>query len=151
MIGSRSRSQWLFFLEKNFVITLPPLYIDWFWFYITQMFSMTISWTSSSLKVLGPRSRSQLLFFRKNVAIALAPSFMDRFCCNFTQIFSMKNILIKFKFQLSRAKGGFQSNFIGMLPRWPSTKIAKTLPLKNRKKIIRQFLLYPWADFIQTS
>ena len=31
-------------------------------------------------------------------------SFMDRFCCNFTQMFSMKNILIKFKFQLSRAK-----------------------------------------------
>ena len=49
---------------------------------------------------LGPRSRSQWLFF----VIALAPSFIDRFCCNFTQMFSMKNILIKFKFQLSRAK-----------------------------------------------
>ena len=39
--------------------------------------------------------------FRKNIVIALAPSFMDRFC--FTQLFSMKNILIKFKFQLYRA------------------------------------------------
>ena len=29
---------------------------------------------------------------------------MDQFCCNFTQMFSMKNILIKFKFQLSGAK-----------------------------------------------
>ena len=43
-------------------------------------------------------------YFQKNIVIALAPSFIDRFCCNFTQMFSMKNILIKFKFQLSRAK-----------------------------------------------
>ena len=53
---------------------------------------------------LGPRSRSQGLFLEKNIVIALAPSFIDRFCCNFTQMFSMKNVLIKFKFQLSRAK-----------------------------------------------
>ena len=53
---------------------------------------------------LGPRSRSQWLFLEKNIVIALAPSFIDRFYCNFTQMFSMKNILIKFKFQLSRAK-----------------------------------------------
>ena len=52
---------------------------------------------------LGPRSRSQWLFF-ENIVIVLAPSFIDRFCCNFTQMFSMKNILIKFKFQLSSAK-----------------------------------------------
>ena len=52
---------------------------------------------------LGPRSRSQWLFL-ENIVIALAPSFIDQFCCNFTQMFSMKNILIKFKFQLSRAK-----------------------------------------------
>ena len=52
---------------------------------------------------LGPRSRSQWLFL-ENIVIALAPSFIDRFCCNFTQMFSMKNILIKFKFQLSSAK-----------------------------------------------
>ena len=51
---------------------------------------------------LGPRSRSQWLFLE--IVIALAPSFIDRFCCNFTQMFSMKNIFIKFKFQLSRAK-----------------------------------------------
>ena len=43
-------------------------------------------------------------FFLENIVIALAPSFMDRFCCNFTQMFSIKNTLIKFKFQLSRAK-----------------------------------------------
>ena len=51
---------------------------------------------------LGPRSRSQWLFLEKHFALAL--SFIDRFFCNFTQMFSMKNILIKFKFQLSRAK-----------------------------------------------
>ena len=45
-----------------------------------------------------------MTIFRKNIVIALAPSCMDRFCYNFTQTFSMKNILIKFKFQLSRAK-----------------------------------------------
>ena len=45
-----------------------------------------------------------MAIIRKNIVIALAPSFMDRFCFNFTQIFSMKNILINFKFQLSRAK-----------------------------------------------
>ena len=66
---------------------------------------MTISCIVLSLRVLGPRSRSQWLFLeKKKHVIALAPSFMDRFCCNFSEIFSMKNILIKFKFQLSRAK-----------------------------------------------
>ena len=44
------------------------------------------------------------IFKKKNIVIALAPSIMDRFCCNVTQMFSMKNMLIKFKFQLSRAK-----------------------------------------------
>ena len=50
-------------------------------------------------KGLGPRSRSQWLFLEKTWL-----SFIDPFCCNFTQIFSMKNILIRFKFQLSGAK-----------------------------------------------
>ena len=45
-----------------------------------------------------------MAIFRKNIVIALAPSFIDRVCCNFTQMLNMKNILIKFKFQLSRAK-----------------------------------------------
>ena len=54
---------------------------------------------------LGPRSiKVTVAIFRKKIVIALAPSFIDRFCCNFTQMFSMKNILIKFKLQLSRAK-----------------------------------------------
>ena len=52
----------------------------------------------------GSRVKVTVAIFRKNIVVALAPSFMDRFCCNFTQIFSMKNILIKFKLQLSRAK-----------------------------------------------
>ena len=52
----------------------------------------------------GSRAKVKVAFFRKNIFITLASSFMDRFCCNFTQTFSMKNILIKFKFQLSRAK-----------------------------------------------
>ena len=51
----------------------------------------------------GPRTRSECVAIFSYV-IALALSFMDRFCCNFTQMLSMKNILIKFKFQLSRAK-----------------------------------------------
>ena len=42
------------------------------------MLSMTISWTSSSLSVLGPRSRSQRLFLEKNIVIALVPSFIIR-------------------------------------------------------------------------
>ena len=46
----------------------------------------------------------KVVIFRKNIFIALAPSFTDRFYCIFTQMFNMKNILIKFKFQLSRAK-----------------------------------------------
>ena len=45
-----------------------------------------------------------MVVFRKNIVIALGHSFMDRFCFNFTQTFSMKNILIKYKFQLYRAK-----------------------------------------------
>ena len=56
-------------------------------------------------RVLGPRSRSQWLFLekKKNIAIAIAPSFMNRFWCNFTKMLSMKNSMIKFTFQLSRA------------------------------------------------
>ena len=65
ILGFRSRSQWLF-LEKHFVITLVPLFINGFLFYIIQVFSMTISWKSLSLSVLGPRSRSQRLFLEKH-------------------------------------------------------------------------------------
>ena len=49
---------------------------------------MTISWISSSLSVLGPRSRSQWLFLEKNV-IALVPSFIIQFQYNFTQVLGM--------------------------------------------------------------
>ena len=59
------------------------------------------------IKFEGSRAKFKVtvaIFIKKNIVLALAPSFMDRFCCNFTQMLSMKNILIKFKFQLSRAK-----------------------------------------------
>ena len=55
----------------------------------------------------GSRAKAKLtvsIFRKRNIVIALAPSFMDRFCCNFTQMFRIKKFLIKFKFQLSRAK-----------------------------------------------
>ena len=48
--------------RKNLVITLAPLFIYRFRFSISQMFNITISWTSLSLSILGPRSRSQWLF-----------------------------------------------------------------------------------------
>ena len=57
---------------------------------------------------------------------------MDRFCCNFTQMFSMKNILIKFKFQLSRAKVD-----------------VKVAVLRNTLLAVRCFHL--WPDFDITS
>ena len=66
ILGFRSRSQWLFFRKKHFVITLVPLFINGFLFYIIQVFSMTISWKILSLSVLGPRLRSQRLFLEKH-------------------------------------------------------------------------------------
>ena len=68
---------------------------------------------------------------KKNIVIALAPSFMDRFCCNFTHMFSMKYILIKFKFQLSRAKVN-----------------VKVAILRNMLLAVRRFHL--WTDFDMT-
>ena len=69
--------------------------------------------------------------FLENIVIALAPSFIDRFCCNFTQMFSMKNILIKFKFQLSRAK--------------VNVKVAA------KKYVVSSPMLHLWPDFDITS
>ena len=57
---------------------------------------------------------------------------MDRFCCNFTQMFSKKNILIKFKFQLYRAKVN-----------------VKGAVLRNMLLAVRCFHL--WTDFDITS
>ena len=88
---------------------------------------MTISWACSSFSFLRPRSRSQCPSFEKHV-IALAPSLMDRFCSNFTQMFSMKNILIKFKIQLSTAKVN-----------------VKVAILRNALLAVRFFHL--WTDF----
>ena len=70
--------------------------------------------------------------FRKNIVIAQAPSFMDRFCCIFAQMFSMKNILIKFKFQLYTAKIN-----------------VKVAILRNMLLAVRCFHL--WTDFDTTS
>ena len=64
--------------------------------------------------------------------MALAPSFIDQFCCNFTQMFSMKNIMIKFKFQLSGAKDN-----------------VKDAILRNMLLAIQCFHL--WTDFDITS
>ena len=128
--GPRSRSQWLF-LEKCCHCS-SALFMDQFWFNLPQMWSMTISWTILSLRVLGPGSRSQWLFLEKNIVIALGPSFMDWFRCNFIQVFSMKNILIKFKFQLSRAKVN-----------------VKVTVLRNMLSAVRCFHL--WTDFDVTS
>ena len=50
--------------KKNCVISLALLFI--IRFYFTKMFSMTISWSSLSLSVLGPRSRSQWLLLEKH-------------------------------------------------------------------------------------
>ena len=73
-----------------------------------------------------------MAIFSKRIVIALAPSFMDRFFCNFTQMFSMKNILIKFKFQLSRAKVN-----------------VKVAILRNMLLAVQYFHL--WTDFDITS
>ena len=73
-----------------------------------------------------------MAIFIKNIIIALAASFMDRFCCNFTQLFSMKSILIKFKFQLSRAKVN-----------------VKVAVLRNMLLAVRCFHL--WTDLDITS
>ena len=54
--------------------------------------------------IFQPRILPAFYLLPLHIVIALASSFIDQFCCNFTQMFSMKNILIKFKFQLSRAK-----------------------------------------------
>ena len=83
----------------------------------------------------GSRTKGKVtmaIFRKKNIVIALAPSFMDRFCCNFTQMFSMKNILIKFKFQLSRAKVN-----------------VKVADVRNVLLAVRCFHL--WLDFDITS
>ena len=54
-----------------------------------KMFSMAISWTSSSFSILGSKSRSQWLFSEKYFVITLAPLFTDRFCFYIIQMFSM--------------------------------------------------------------
>ena len=71
-------------------------------------------------------------YIKKNIVTALAPSCMGRFCCNFTQMFSMRNILIKFDFQLSRAKVN-----------------VKVAILRNMLLAVRCFHL--WTDFDITS
>ena len=60
---------------------------------------MTISWTSSSLSVSGPRSRSQWLFL-ENIVIALVPSFIIKFQYNFTQVLGMTIPQISLRFSM---------------------------------------------------
>ena len=59
---------------------------------------------SFEFEVSKPKVNFTVTITRTNIVITLAPSFMDRFYCNFIQIFNMKNIVIKFTFQLSGAK-----------------------------------------------
>ena len=60
----------------------------------------------NTFELEGSRAKVKVTvaIFLKKIFIAQASSFMDRFCCNFTQMFSMKNILIRFKFQLCRLR-----------------------------------------------
>ena len=80
----------------------------------------------------GAKVKVTVAIFRENIVIALLPSFMDRVCCNFTRMFSMKNIFIKFRFQLSRAKVN-----------------VKVAVLRNMLLAVQCFHL--WTDFDITS
>ena len=84
-----------------------------------------------TIEFKGPRAKIKVtvaIFRKKNIVIALTPLF----CCNFTHMFSMKNILIKFKFQLSRAKVNVK------------VAILRTMFLAVR-------CVYLWTDFDITS
>ena len=64
---------------------------------------MTISWTRSSLSVLGPRSRSQWLFLEKHFHRSSAFIYRPVLILYHTNV-KYDNILDKFEFQRSRAK-----------------------------------------------
>ena len=68
---------------------------------------MTISWTSSSLSVLGPRSRSQWLFLERKKHCHRSSAFMYRpilILFHTHNIIKYDNILDKCEFEHSRAK-----------------------------------------------
>ena len=67
------------------------------------MFSMTISWTSWSLRVQGPRSRSQWLFLEKHCHHSSAFIYRPILILYHTNV-KYDNILDKFDFEHSRAK-----------------------------------------------
>ena len=67
------------------------------------MLSMTISWTSLSLSVLGPRSRSQWLFLEKHCHHSSAFIYGPILLYLHTSV-KHDNILDKFEFERSMAK-----------------------------------------------
>ena len=54
------------FLE-NFVITPTLLLMNQILYKLTQLFNVTMSWTSKRFSAVGPRSRSQFLFLVKTL------------------------------------------------------------------------------------
>ena len=71
-----SRSQWLF-LEKNFVITLAPTFIDGFLYNHTNVGYDNIS-SKFDFQSPGLKMKVTVAIFR-NTVIALAPTFIDGF------------------------------------------------------------------------
>ena len=74
-------------LEKIFIL-LAPTFMNRFSFYFTQLSVVTISWTSSSMSKLGPRSRLKWLILEEHCHHS------STFICGlilmyYTQIFSM--------------------------------------------------------------
>ena len=65
---------------------------------------MTISWTTLSFSILGPRSRSQWLVLEKHIVITLAPLFNEPVLILYHTNVLYNNILDKFEFERSRAK-----------------------------------------------
>ena len=80
------------------------------------MLSMTISWTSSSLSVLGPRSRSQWLLLEKDCHRSCAFIYGPILILYHTNV-KYDNILDKFEFERSSDKvkvtvAIFSKNFV---------------------------------------
>ena len=67
------------------------------------MFSMTVSWTSWSLSILGPRSRSQWLFLKKKQCHNSSALIYGPILILYHTYIQYDNILDKFK--LERTKG----------------------------------------------
>ena len=83
------------------------------------MFSMTISWTTLSLSVLGPKSRSQWLCLEKNIVMALVPLYKPILLILHTSV-KRGNILDDLEFERFRA----------------NVKVTVAIFIKKKKKIV---------------